>query len=271
MENPAAKPLIYTTPLPQNPKEVVSGLKANLPKIIFIILGIVVLVEIVLGARALLSNNSTQVPNIQPLSGGVLALTTQKSNFAPNEKFIVNVKLATGGKPSDSTDLVLFYDPGQLKTSSDKISLGETYPDYPIADVDEQLGLIRISGITPPREEGFNGIGSFAQIEFTALNQGKGEIKIEFEKASTTDSNIVASESPSDLLENVINLKYEISQTAKSGSNDQKTNVCQGYLQQCQNAEGLAGSQYCSAGAVKDGACVFDPNLTNSCDVCKIN
>lgn len=271
MENPTAKPLIYTTPLPQNPKEVIRGLKTNLPKIIFMILGIIILVEVILGAKTLLSKNSTQVPSIQPLQGGLIALTSEKSNFRPNEKFKISAKLATGGKPSDSTDLVIYYDPGQLKTSSDKITLGETYPDYPIADVDEQLGLIRISGITPPKEDGFNGIGRFAEIEFTALNLGKGEIKIEYEKGATTDSNIVASESPSDLLENVINFKYEISQTSKSETDSKKSNSCQGYLQQCQDAEGLAGSQYCTAGVVNGGACVFDPELTQSCDVCKIN
>lgn len=271
MENqPATKPLIYSVGSAEQ-KAPLNKIKSHLPKIIFGLLGAIILVEVIIGVRTFFNSSFPPVPKIQPLGFGKIILDVPKTNYQIGEEVPVEVRIVTAGKTTDSTDLVLHYNPKQVQMIASKLKLGSIYFDYPIADDDTPTGIIRISGITPPGEEGFNGIGTFATIPFKTLKEGDASFSVEFTKDSTTDSNLVESGAPKDILTEVRDRDIKISSTQLPQTNVSKNpNQCQGYLQYCQDSKGMAGSQYCTSGILKEGSCVFDPVLSNSCGSCKI-
>lgn len=272
MENPpAAKPLIYTVAGPAGQKAVFNSLKNNLPKIIFGLLALIILIEIIIGGRTLYQSSTSKVPKIQPLGSGKIILDVPKNQYALGEEIPLAVRIVTAGKSTDSTDLVLHYNPKLVQMLASKLALGSIYLDYPIADDDFATGTIRISGITPPGEEGFNGIGIFATIPFRTLNVGDASFSVEFAKDSTTDSNLVESGVPKDILSEVINQDVKISTALSPVAQETKVqNLCQGYMQYCQDSDGLAGSQFCQSGVLNNGTCVFDARLSTNCGSCKI-
>lgn len=272
MENqPASKPLIYTVTGPEKQKALVNKIKSNLPKFLFGILALIILIELIFGVRTLYNSSFPPVPKIQPLGSGKIILEVPKNVYKTGEEFPLEVRIVTAGKSTDSTDLVLHYNPKQVQMIASQLKMGTIYSDYPIADDDSQTGIIRISGITPPGEEGFNGIGTFATIPFKTLSEGDASFSVEFTKDSTTDSNLVESGAPKDILTEIKNQDITISNSQTTQNVKSKNvEVCKGYLQYCQDSKGMAGSQYCTSGILKEGACVFDPVLSTSCGSCKI-
>lgn len=270
MENTAGKPLIYTSKDFNNEKVALGNLKGNLPKIIFAILGIIIIFEVIMGIRALTSSSIQKPPKIQPIGSGQIVVDSKNNAYKMGESIPVTIRITTGGKSSDSTDLILHYDPSLLEVDKSQITPGNIYQDYPVVDVDSETGILRISGITPPDKDGFNGIGELAAINFTAKKNGQAKLEVEFENGSTTDSNIVETGEPRDILTGVHNLTLNISDNPTAQS-QATAKVCQGYIQYCQDGKGQAGSQFCSSGALVSDVCGFDPKLSISCTECKIN
>ncbi len=255
-----------TTPTSKLPNFQPKNLSSNF---VFIILGFIILVEIILGVRSFISP-SRQTKTIFPISQSKIILDTGKQNFTTTETIPLKIRIITGGKYSDSTDLILQFDPSLLSVSASSITRGKIYTDYPVSDVDNTKGLIRISGISSPGKEGFNGIGEFATINFKAKKEGKSEIKVQFSPGSTTDSNIVESGVSHDMLSEVKNVTLNIG-NASAQTSSSPNNKCSGYTQYCRNNEGKVGTQNCTSGTTINKICSFDALYTTSCDSCKIN
>jgi len=281
MENSASPSIFKTTslnasqPTPTSPaKNNGNFFRSNLVKIIIAVLVIAVVGELIFGAYTLFS--PSQGRNLNPLAqkanemrSAQLSLVTDKTSYKKGDNVVVDVKLFTGGYVTDSSDLVVKYDPAFLSASGANFAVkGEIYSEYPAIQVDETNGMIGISGITLPNESGFSGAGTFATLNFTALKDGQTQLMIDYQPSETADSNVVLSGTTQDIIGAVVNADIIISEAGSAAVDN--TQKCESFTQSCQNAEGVSGTQVCSAGSISDGVCGYDPKMTISCEACKI-
>ncbi len=203
----------YNAPTPP-PKKNFLGLKFT-PKIIFIILGIVVLVEVVIAVRNLTSPVSTPLfqtnTNVsQAVSGEAkISLVVSKNNFKTGDIIPVSVVIDTAGRLINGVDLIIQFDPKIVDATDKDIIKGNLFDDYPMATVDSVKGLILISGISNA-QKGIKVSGQFVAINFKAKALGKTSLTIDFEKGTTTHSNLVETATLSNILEKVDNLEINI-------------------------------------------------------------
>jgi hypothetical protein len=139
-----------------------------------------------------------------------------------------------------------------------------------VAIVDNEQGIVAISGITPPNQDGFVGVGTMATILFTGRSEGRTSLTVDFEKGATADSNIVLSGTSDDVLSQVYNSDVTVvGVNGQISERETKAASCDGYVQYCQTTDGKTGRQTCSKGVIVNNRCSFDPILTVSCEVCK--
>lgn len=186
------------------------------PKIIFTVLGIVILVELIFAVRNLQKPLPPPPNPPLPITGASFELldfgnqyleTNIGNQYKVGEKILVQARLLTGGNPVDAADFILRYDPKVLSLSKNDITAGKIFTDYPLIDVDEEKGTVKLSGTAS--DESFIGIGIMAELNFSAKGIGKTSISLEYQKGDTKDSNIVDSKGE-DILERVQNLEVEI-------------------------------------------------------------
>lgn len=184
------------------------------PKIIFVILGVVILIEIIYAVRVLTSPAASTPPTganqtgIQP-SAGKISLTAPKSDYAVGETISVAVIIDTGGRTINGVDLIVRFDPKILEISSGGLIKGKILDEYPGMSQDAKAGLISISGIS--NSNGFSGSGQFATINLQAKVSGKTSLTVDFQgRDFTIDSNLVETATSRDILEVVSNLELNI-------------------------------------------------------------
>lgn len=258
-----------------SPKSIKSWLKNNIGRTLFFVLLVLVIVELSYGAYSFFAPEKFKAMSIIPKkvnesTGATLSLVSNKVSYKTGEPVLVDVKLFTGGFTTDSTDLVIKYDPQILAPSADNFAVsGNIYSEYPGVQIDKQKGLIGISGITLPGQKGFSGVGKFAKLNFNALKNGNTKVVIEFEAGETSDSNVVLSGSSKDILAGVENADINIGSVNSVNASENGKNKCEGFTQICQDALGKAGSQECIGGVITFGACNYDMVYTLSCGECK--
>lgn len=180
-------------------------------RVIFLILGIVILVQIFMLVAALIQPALPPHPlNPQISNVGKIELTASKGEFQVGETVSVSVLVSTGGRITEGTDLVLHFDPNVFEATPEGILKGQIYPDYPSLQLDGKQGIVWISGVAAINKVGYSGTGIFATINFKAKRPGQTKISIEFQKGSTKDSNIIEAQVAEDILEEVSNLELEI-------------------------------------------------------------
>ncbi len=272
MEVPSTGPIIYqsTPTFTSNALKVPfkDRLKRNLPKYLFGILALVLVVELIYGYQTLSRPFPQKADATSTIGVAKIVLDTPKRNIPQGEQVPVTVRVVTGGRATDSTDLIVKYDPQILDITADTISEGTIYQDYVIKDVDPQSGEVRISAITPPNSEGFVGIGVFATLNFLAKQEGPTNLSIDYVKGSTTDSNIVETGIAIDILDQVFNLDLVIGQGEAPVL--PQVEACGGYYQYCHNLVGQTGRQFCKQGRKVENMCTFDPLLSTECDICRL-
>lgn len=183
------------------------------PKIIFIILGIIILVEVIYTVKVL---NSPTPPatSVQKKAGieitqGKISLITSKTTYKVNEAILVSVVVDTGGRSLDGIDLIARFDPKVLTATSGAIVRGQIFDEYPVLSVDPKNGLFSVSGINTLKNS-FKGTGQFVLLNLTAKAPGKTTLTIDFQKGSTSDSNLVETGTSKDILEVVGNLELTV-------------------------------------------------------------
>jgi len=182
------------------------------PKWIFIILGIVVVVELIFGIQSLrqaptASTQPSRPTTVTKPSVGRIALLGNQS-VKVGDKVMVSVEVNSPA-PAEGVDVVVKFDTKALQVTDSDIQAGKIFPKFPVAKVDPG-GIIRISGIATPGNKGFSGKGILANINFKAISPGKTTVSLDFTKGSTADSNIVSGLSATDLLEEVQNLEVTV-------------------------------------------------------------
>lgn len=279
MENTAGPTIFknpnFSGPPSQNPKTTKGWSRGKLIKIAIVVLVVAVLAEVLFSGLSLFSPEKMRSlnilqPKINDLGNAHLSLVSKQAAFKKTETVVIEVKLYTGGYTTDSTDLVVKYDPTFLKPQGENFAqVGQIYSEYPAVQVDEKNGLIGISGITIPGSASFSGVGTFAKLNFTALKEGQTQLLIDYQPDKTSDSNVVLSGSSKDILGVVTNADINITDSATTEQASTNSQNCESFTQYCQDAAGKAGSQVCKAGTIKDGSCRYDPKLTVSCEECK--
>lgn len=208
-----------TPPPPQPPTS--AGRKWLTPRNFFIVLGIVIVIELILGLRAVTAPSSNtsvvpapesigilNLPAVKELNKGRITLVSDKKDVKPGDTISVSVEV-NSPQVSNGIDVVAKFDPNLLSAIDGDIRQGTIFSLYPLLSV-EPSGVVRISGIATPGSVGFSGKDIFATVNFKALKSGKAAITLEFTPGSTADSNIVGAESGKDLLEEVGNLEITI-------------------------------------------------------------
>lgn len=266
--NPLQIPIpqtVVTTPQPK------SGMKFKFnPKIIYIFLIAIILIEVVLAVRSFVSPTKSQalIEKPQPLGNGRIVLESDKRAYQVGDEIEVNIKISTGGYTSAGSDVLLIYDPEIVELSEGRFfERGQIYQDYPGANFDPERGSIFLSGISISNSEGFNGTDSFGKLFLKAKKTGITSLKVEYTKESTTDSNIIEIKSIADVLGEVHNLDLNIGGVGSDSIIESIS--CDGYVQICEKEDGNKGSQSCDGGKVKDNICVWDPIYTVSCTSCE--
>lgn len=180
-------------------------------RIIYPILGVVVIVELILGLKTLLVPlpKFTSI-SLQPITGASIFLSADKPNIKLGETVPVKVRIWTGGRVTSGTDLVLRFDPKILEASSTAFVRGKIYTDYPLISVDSKNGVIRVSGIASTAKQTFSGVGEFGMINFKARAAGQTTLAVDFKKGQTDDSNVISIKTNEDVLEKVKDLKLTI-------------------------------------------------------------
>jgi hypothetical protein len=203
VENDLGKPNI------SNP--LAGRVKKNLPKLIFIILGIFIVVQL-----GLLVKSYREVPpppqklDARAVGKAELYLVSEKKQYQVGETMVAQVSLDSGGQPTNGTDVILKYDTTVFEATTGALKAGPIYDDFPVLDFDKQTGMIRISGISSVNSKGFNGVGVLATLNLKVLKAGTGEINFEFKEGSTTDSNVINLKTAEDILGKVNNLIINI-------------------------------------------------------------
>lgn len=242
------------------------------PKVIYLVLIFIIIVEIVINLPGLLNLNSSssKVTQPQPISKAKLIVLSDKTGVKVGEDVDIQIKLATGGQTVQGTDLILTFDPSVLEaSSSSQIILGKIFSNYPQAKIDP-TGSVRISGIIAENQLGYNGMGEFAKFKLKAKKVGKTSLKVEFDSSanSSTDSNILMANSTEDILGEVYNLNLTIGPSdIQKSSNDSS---CSGFTQICTDESGRLGTQQCNGGKISKDACIWDSEFTRNCNACEI-
>lgn len=250
--------------------------KSNWLKIVIAVLVLAVLAEVVFGAFSLFSPQTARKinilqPKVNELSVAQISLIPQRKSYRSGETVSVSVKLYTGGYTSSSTDLVVKYDPAFLKPQGQNfVSVGQIYAEYPPAQLEEKKGLIGISGIPLSDNDSFSGVGEFATLNFTALEEGQTQIKVEYQENLTSDSNVLLYGSTKDILGVVENADINISQSSSALGKDALPQSCGSFTQYCQDRTGRVGTQLCDAGTISNSSCNYNSRLTTRCEECKI-
>ncbi len=272
MEIPSSSPIIYqSTPTfaSNSFKEPLKDrIGRQLGKIILAVLVIGLVIEGIIGIRTLTKPFPRRADATSTIGVGKIVLDSASYNYGVGDTVPVSVRIITSGRATDSTDLILKYDPKVLDATTSAIVQGKLYKEYVIKDVDNNAGVVRISAITPPNTEGFVGIGEFAVINFRAKKDGATQVSVDFTKGSTVDSNLVETGVAIDILDEVFNLNLEI------GNNKSEpqpvAESCKGFYQYCHNLVGQTGRQFCKSGRNVENTCVFDPKLSTSCEICRL-
>lgn len=248
--------------------------KKNIVKVIIAVMIVAVFAELIFGGFTLFSPSSSGklnplVPKINSLSDAVISLMPDKTGYKKGDQVTIDVKLFTGGYSTDSTDLVVKFDPAFLQPAKEFAKPGSIYSEYPAVQADNAQGLIGISGITLPGRSSFSGVGTFATLYFTALQDGQTQVTVDYQQDATADSNVVLSGTTDDILKVINNAQINISESGAAQSGQSSSVSCQSFTQYCQTADGLAGTQICTGGSVVNGVCGYDTVNTSSCEVCK--
>ncbi|MBI4040041.1 hypothetical protein HY389_01660 [Candidatus Daviesbacteria bacterium] len=200
---------ILNTPTPEVSTPPRFNLKGNLVRIVLVILGIVVVLELVWAVSQLIrpGSSATQVVKLPVPS---ITLQADKSSVKVGDSVRVTVNLDTATRQTVGTDLVLKYDPNLLSVDQSGFQKGTVYSDYPLVSVDP-VGTVSASGITAPNQT-FIGKGIFGTLILRAKAVGRASVSVDYVPGTTNHSNITESKTAKNVLSEVNNLTINISQ-----------------------------------------------------------
>jgi len=139
-------------------------------------------------------------------SAATLSLSPSFKSVDPGETFTVDILLDTEGEAIDGADITyLKYDQAILQV--EKVTPGSLMA-MTLSNTASN-GQIQFSQVINGGGVRYNGKGTLATITFKALSGGKAEVKFDFIKGDTRDTNVAGNQT--DLLAAVTNGSYSVS------------------------------------------------------------
>lgn len=204
MENPNA--VFYNTEALKKPSKLKRFFNFRL---IFLVLGFIILGEVLWGVRVLTQNITQSSPtsdtSVEQIGPPMIILAAANKKYKIGDVVTVTIGITTGNNFTDGADVVLKFDQTVLESSPSNFTKGNIYSDYPFVKIDNNKGLVQISGIAA-LDKGFLGTGVFGKLNFKVKSKGVGKIDVVFDPEKTTDSNITESKTAKNILENTSNL-----------------------------------------------------------------
>lgn len=190
-----------------------SGKFLSFPKIIFIILGLIVLAEIIYVIRVFVSPAVVPPPPQSKTtierSIARISLTADKVSYKVNDLISVPVIINTGINRISGVDLIVRFNPKILEVTTNGLVKGTIFDEYPQVATDNDKGVISISGVSNLGNS-FKGSGKFATLNLKAKTAGKVSLVVDFKKNSTAFSNLVELTTSKNILDTVDNLDLQI-------------------------------------------------------------
>lgn len=147
--------------------------------------------------------------------GAKLWLEPSEGEFSG--QFTVDILLKTE-RLIDGTDVYLFYPKDKLSVVDQdteregvQIEVGK-FDEYPANKVDEEQGLILLSGIVLQGETVVSSEQPFlaGRVVFNIIASGQAELSFDFQPGSTTDSNVADSQTHEDILKEALGAEYSL-------------------------------------------------------------
>lgn len=192
---------------PRSPKTK-SKLVSLIPKMLFFILGAILVYELVLGVRTLMQP-IPKTSEITDIGGGKITLVTQSKDYKPGDEVPVTVGFSTGNFMTSGMDIVLRYNPKVLEIKEENFVKGTIFQEYPLFSIDNKNGIVYISGIMSPGKS-VRATGVFAQLKFKAISAGKAVFSLDYKPGRTDDSNIIFAKSTKDILKKVNTVQVNV-------------------------------------------------------------
>lgn len=148
-------------------------------------------------------------------AGAILFLNPQTQSLEVGETFKIDIILDTANKPVDGVDIYsLHYNPKVFQVVDDipsqagiQIMPGTIILNNAVNLVDQAKGTIIFSQITAGGQT-FTGKGILATIHFKAVGKGSSDLKFDFSKGNTIDTNVAYG--GQDQLSKVIDATYTV-------------------------------------------------------------
>ncbi len=183
---------------------------SKLPKIIFGLFGIILIVEFVFAIKTLTAPTPLPPPAVNKSYGEKIILQTNNLNPKVSGNVSVEVWLSSD-KLVSGADVILKFDPKYFSSSgSGDLKKGEIFKEYPLLSLNPQKGEVRLSGIATSNQDSFKGMGLLATVNLKAKSFGSTSISIDFQRGRSDDSNIAGISSGEDMLQEVKNLELII-------------------------------------------------------------
>jgi hypothetical protein len=187
----------------------VSPILKRLPLIVIVVSVVLIIGEIIFGIRSL-STPTPIIGKIQPITGGQLLLVPVVPTTALGRPLTVKIRVDTGGHTIAGVDVILKFDPKFISADSQSFKPEAVFTDFPLINIDNNSGVVKISGISDINQPGYNGIGTLGSLTFIPKASGKTSIKIDYQPGSTIDSNIIESRTSQDIIDKVTDLNINI-------------------------------------------------------------
>lgn len=181
--------------------------KRNIVKILFIVMGVLIVGELAWAAYTLtrplpVAQESTTVAKTvaspTPSPTPTASLSFQGPTTATVGATIKVDVILKSSEPTDGADALIKYDPAMLTAQAP--TAGTLYQEYPSRTVDAKNGLVVLSGLTSQGSTGFSGTGTLGTLTFKALKAGQTTLSIDYTAGATTESNVIGSGISKDIL-----------------------------------------------------------------------
>lgn len=149
---------------------------------------------------------------IETVAKNVVYLAAEKESYQKDEDIIVNVSFAAPGKKIFGTDLVMLFDPELITTNVESIEKGTFFANFPRITVDEENGIVKISGYQGNETELGADRNDIVNIKFKAVKSGRGKIELTFIKGETNATTLVEEATSQNILEKIENFNFEITE-----------------------------------------------------------
>lgn len=165
------------------------------------------------------------VSSVSGQEAATLSFDPDQIEVASGDSFTVDVIVDTKGVAAGGVGAKIEFDPARVSVQS--INPGSIFGDYPVLTIDNNDGLLVISGISASQKNLFTGRGVVATIEAVAFGSGPTNMTFMFQPGSTRDSNVAILTGDGDALASVSNLAVTVSDTGGVVNNTAPTSPAQ--------------------------------------------